>query len=209
MSAVLLYPGAGTDASHPSLVAIERAVAPVPCVRADFPYRKLGRRAPDRPPVLMAAVRTELDDLRREHPGPVVMGGRSMGGRMCSMVAAGADGFPPPADVAGLVLICYPLHPPGKPDRLRVEHLPAITVPCLFVSGTKDPFGTPDELKHWTATIPGDVHHVWIEGARHDLKGADGTIADAVAAFCSGVTGKKRPRGSAPRARGVPSRETT
>jgi hypothetical protein len=147
MSAVLLFPGAGTDASHPSLVAIERTVAPTPCVRADFPYRKHGRRAPDRPPVLMAAVRSQLDDLVGEHGGPVVMGGRSMGGRMCSMVAAGADGSSPPADVAGLVLICYPLHPPGKPDRLRVEHLPAITVPCLFVSGTKDPFGTPEELE--------------------------------------------------------------
>jgi hypothetical protein len=187
MSAVLLYPGAGTDASHPSLIAIERAVAPLPCVRADFPYRKLGRRAPDRPAVLMAAVRTELDAIVGVHTGPVVMGGRSMGGRMCSMVSAGADGLAPPADVAGLVLICYPLHPPGKPDRLRVDHLPAITVPCLFVSGTKDPFGTPDELERWTATIAGDVHHVWIEGARHDMKGADGTIADAVAAFSTSV----------------------
>jgi predicted alpha/beta-hydrolase family hydrolase len=76
MSAVLLFPGAGTDASHPSLVAIERTVAPTPCVRADFPYRKHGRQAPDRPPVLMAAVRSQLDDLVGEHGGPVVMGGR-------------------------------------------------------------------------------------------------------------------------------------
>ena len=187
MSAVLLFPGAGTDASHPSLVAIERTVAPTPCVRADFPYRKHGRRAPDRPPVLMAAVRSHLDDLVGEHGGPVVISGRSMGGRMCSMVAGGADGSSPPAEVAGLVLICYPLHPPGKPDRLRVEHLPAITVPCLFVSGTKDPFGTPEELEQWTATISGDVHHVWIDGGRHDLKGADGTIADAVAIFCASI----------------------
>ena len=187
MAAVLLYPGAGTDASHPSLVAIERAVAPTPCVRADFPYRKLGRRSPDRPPVLMAAVRSELDGVVAEHGGPVVIGGRSMGGRMCSMVAAGADGSPPPAEVAGLVLICYPLHPPGKPDRLRVEHLPAVTVPCLFVSGTKDPFGTPEELERWTATIAADVHHVWIDGARHDLKGADPTIATAVTIFCNSV----------------------
>jgi predicted alpha/beta-hydrolase family hydrolase len=185
MSALLLYPGAGTDASHPSLVAIERAVAPVPCVRADFQYRKDGRRAPDRPAVLMAAVRSELANVVGEHGEPVVMGGRSMGGRMCSMVAAGADGSPPPPQVVGLVLICYPLHPPGKPDRLRVDHLPAITVPCLFVSGTKDPFGTPDELERWTATIAGDVRHVWIDGAGHDLKRADATIAEAVATFCA------------------------
>jgi predicted alpha/beta-hydrolase family hydrolase len=84
-------------------------------------------------------------------------------------------------------LICYPLHPPGKPDRLRVEHLTAINVPCLFVSGTKDPFGTPEELERWTATIPGDVHHVWIDGARHDLKGADPTIAAAVTTFSNSV----------------------
>jgi hypothetical protein len=187
MSAVLLFPGAGSQASHPSLVAIERSLAPTPCVRADFPYRKAGRRAPDRPPVLMAAVRSELDGIAAAHGGSVVMGGRSMGGRMCSMVAAGADGSAPPASIAGLVLICYPLHPPGKPDRLRVEHLPSITVPCLFVSGTKDPFGTPDELERWTATIRGAVEHVWIDGARHDLKGADETIATAVARFCASV----------------------
>ena len=187
MSAVLLFPGAGTDATHPSLLAIERALAPTPCVRADFPYRKHGRRAPDRPPVLMAAVRSELDAVLAAHGGPVVMGGRSMGGRMCSMVAGAADGSPPPDEVAGLVLICYPLHPPGKPDRLRIDHLPAITVPCLFVSGTRDPFGTPEELEHWTATIPGDVRHVWIEGAGHDLKRADATIADVVATFCAAL----------------------
>jgi hypothetical protein len=117
----------------------------------------------------------------------VVIGGRSMGGRMCSMVAAGADGSPPPAEIAGLVLICYPLHPPGKPERLRVEHLPAIDVPCLFVSGTKDPFGSPDELERWTATIPGAVEHVWIEGAGHDLKRADDAVAAAVATFTTTV----------------------
>ena len=167
-------PGRRHRASHPASSRSSGRVAPMPCVRADFPYRKPGRRAPDRPPVLMAAVRSELDAVVGAHGGPVVLGGRSMGGRMCSMVAGGRRRAPPPAEVAGLVLICYPLHPPGKPDRLRVEHLPAITVPCLFVSGTKDPFGTPDELERWTATIPGDVHHVWIEGAGHDLKGADG-----------------------------------
>ena len=124
-------------------------------MRADFPYRKEGRRAPDRPPKLMAAVREELaaidDDV-------IVVGGRSMGGRICSMVAAGADGEPPPATVAGVVAISYPLHPPGKPDTLRVEHLPAITVPCLFVHGTKDPFGTPDELTRVDGDDPRPGH---------------------------------------------------
>jgi uncharacterized protein len=179
MGAVLLYPGAGSDSSHPSLAAIESAVAPITCVRADFPYRREGRRAPDRAPKLMAAVREELAALGDQ---PVVMGGRSMGGRMCSMVAAGVDDVRP-SNVVGLVLICYPLHPPGKPDQLRVEHLTEIPAPCLFISGTRDPFGTPDELARWTATIPADVTHIWIEGGRHDLKGADERIAGAVAEF--------------------------
>ena len=87
-----------------------------------------------------------------------------------------AEGLP----AAGLVLISYPLHPPGKPDRLRVEHLPNLHVPCLFVTGTRDPFGTPEELEAAAATVPGPVTHVWIEGGRHDLKGADAQIAAAV-----------------------------
>ncbi len=71
----------------------------------------------------------------------------------------------------------YPLHPPGKPDNLRVDHLPSISVPCLFVHGTRDPFGSPAELEEWTRTIPGAVTHHWIDGGRHDLKGADDEVA--------------------------------
>ena len=110
-----------------------------------------------------------------------------MGGRMASMVAADVDGGGPVARLAGLVLICYPLHPPGRPEKLRVEHLPDIDVPCLFVSGTKDPFGTPDELEEWTGTIPAPVEHLWIEGGRHDLRGADRTIADAILGFVTSL----------------------
>ena len=180
---LLLYPGAGSDREQPSLVAIERSLGADAWVgRLDFPYRREGRRAPDRAPKLMAAIRDDLSTIRRRR-GPVVMGGRSMGGRMTSMVAADVDGAGPVARLAGLVLICYPLHPPGKPERLRVEHLGDLSVPCLFISGTKDPFGSPDELTEWTSTIPAPVEHVWIEGGRHDLKGADDTIATAVADF--------------------------
>jgi len=159
------------------LVAIEEAVAPLPVRRVDFPYRKEGRRAPDRAPKLIESVRADVADFaraRRARPQRLLLGGRSMGGRMCSMAVA--EGLP----AAGLVLISYPLHPPGKPDRLRVEHLPQLDVPCLFVTGTRDPFGTPEELEAATATIPGPVTHVWIEGGRHDLKGADPQIAAAV-----------------------------
>jgi predicted alpha/beta-hydrolase family hydrolase len=83
------------------------------------------------------------------------------------------------------VLISYPLHPPGKPDRLRVEHFPRLTVPCLFVQGTRDAFGSPEELREWTATIPGPVDHVWIDGKGHDLKGADARVAGIVADWMS------------------------
>jgi len=183
---LVLYPGAGSGRDHSSLVAIERRLGRAAAVeRIDFPYRREGRRAPDRAPKLMAAIRDDLRAFGRRR-GPVVLGGRSMGGRMTSMVAADVDGAGPVDRLAGLVLICYPLHPPGKPENLRVEHLPDISVPCLFVSGTRDPFATPEELQQWTATIPAPVEHVWIEGGRHDLRGADETIAEAVADFLAG-----------------------
>lgn len=180
---LLLYPGAGSDSSHPSLIATERWVAPHRCVRADFPYRKEGRRAPDRAPKLLASIRDELDGLPADEP--LVIGGRSMGGRMCSMIAAGVDELPPPKNLRGLVLVSYPLHPPGKPDRLRVEHLPDIGVPTLFISGSRDTFGSPDEIRLWTATMPkkAKVTHLFVEGKGHDLKGADHTIAGAIRDF--------------------------
>ena len=186
---LFLTPGAGSSADHSSLRAIERAVAPLPVVRHDFPYRRAGRRAPDRAPVLIADV---VDAV----PGPGwVLGGRSMGGRICSMAVA--DGL----SAAGLVLISYPLHPPGKPDKPRTEHLPRITVPCLFLSGTRDSFGAPDELELATEAIPGDVTHVWVDGKGHDLKGADPLIASTVGDWITSL----HPRGSAPRARGARS----
>jgi predicted alpha/beta-hydrolase family hydrolase len=184
---LLLFPGAGTGCDHPSLVAIERAAggrdrdgAALPVVRADFPYRRAGRRAPDRPAKLIACVQDEAAALAAAagiDPAAVALGGRSMGGRMCSMAVAA--GLP----AAGLVLISYPLHPPGRPDRLRVDHLPAVGVPCLFVSGTRDPFGTPEELELHAAAVAGPVTHAWIEGGRHGLDGADDRVAAIVAGW--------------------------
>ena len=182
--ALLLFPGAGSPASHPSLVAIEEAVAPLPTSRADFPYRREGRRAPDRPPKLLACVVEEarlLAERTGVAPSRIVLGGRSMGGRICSIAVA--DGLP----AKGLVLISYPLRPPGKPDKLRIEHFPNLTVPCLFVSGTRDSFGTPDELERHTAAIPGPVEHVWIEGKGHDPKGVDEVIAGAVSRWVAAL----------------------
>ena len=178
--AALFFPGAGSAASHPSLVAIAGALAPMPVRRADFPYRREGRRAPDRAPKLLACVVEEAAQLAAAKdvaPERIILGGRSMGGRMCSMAVA--DGLP----AAGLVLISYPLHPPGRPDKLRIEHLPALDVPCLFISGTRDAFGSPEELEHHTAAIPGPVTHVWIDGKGHDLKGQDARLAEEVHAW--------------------------
>jgi uncharacterized protein len=95
---------------------------------------------------------------------------------MCSMAVA--QGLP----AAGLVLVSYPLHPPGRPDKLRVEHLGAIKVPCLFVSGRNDAFGSPDELEAATARIAGPVTLVWIDGD-HALRRADRQVASIVAAW--------------------------
>ena len=176
--AVLLTPGAGADRNQSALVAIERALAPdVPVERMDFPYRREGRRAPDRPPILVRAVRAGAAALGAIHglaPNRLVLGGRSMGGRMCSMAVA--DGLP----ALGLALVSYPLHPPGKPERARTEHFPSLAVPCLFVSGTRDAFGRPDELEAATAAIAGPVTHVWIEGGNHGLRGKDAEVASAV-----------------------------
>jgi predicted alpha/beta-hydrolase family hydrolase len=181
--ALLLAPGAGADRTHHTLVAVAEAVAPLPARTFDFPYRKAGRRAPDKAPVAVAAVREEATALVAEaHIAPrrLVLGGRSFGGRMCSMAVA--EGLP----AAGLVLLSYPLHPPGKPDRLRTEHFSALDVPCLFVSGRKDPFGSPAEFEASVGAIPGPVTMVWLDGG-HDPRNADGPVADAVVAWLRGL----------------------
>lgn len=178
---LVLFPGAGSSADHPSLVAVERALAPLPVERVDFGYRKAGRKSPPKADTLLREVADAVAGRRG-----LVLGGRSMGGRVCSMAVA--DGV---VEAAGLVLIAYPLHAPGRPDKPRVEHLARLDLPCLFVSGTRDSFGTPDELEAATGTIPGPVTHVWVEGGRHELKGADARIAEAVTAWlgASGLRG--------------------
>jgi predicted alpha/beta-hydrolase family hydrolase len=167
---LLLTPGASADRNHSTLVAIEAAVAPMPVARIDFPTR---------PAVAIQRIRDEAAALLAANevkPKALALGGRSFGGRMCSMAVA--EGLP----AAALVLISYPLHPPGKPDALRVDHFPALKVPCLFVSGTKDAFATPDELERETEQIPGRVTHVWIDKGGHGFK-KDDDVATTVAAW--------------------------
>jgi predicted alpha/beta-hydrolase family hydrolase len=179
VAGLVLAPGASAGRDQPALVAMDDAVSGsgVRVVRIDFPYRLAGRRAPDRPPVLIATVVDAAQALARTlrvAPDRVLLGGRSMGGRMCSMAVA--EGLP----AAGLVLVSYPLHPPGKPERLRTEHFGALDVPCLFVSGTRDAFGSPSELEAATAEIPGAVTHVWLEGGDHGLRRKDELVAQTV-----------------------------
>ena len=173
--ALLLTPGAGADRNQRTLVALEAAVAPVPCSRVDFPYRLQGKRIPDRPPAAVAHLRAAAADLAATagvEPGNIVLGGRSYGGRMCSMAVA--QGLP----AAGLILLSYPLHPPGKPENLRVEHFPDITVPVLLISGKSDPFGSPAEFDTQLAAIPAPVTQVWLTGG-HDPR-AIGALTAAV-----------------------------
>ncbi|MCA5892200.1 dienelactone hydrolase [Isoptericola sp. NEAU-Y5] len=183
---LLLTPGAGAGRDHHGLLAVERALGelpePVPVARVDFPYRLAGKRVPDRPPVAIAHLRDAARRFAAElgtTTDRLLLGGRSYGGRMCSMAVA--EGLP----AAGLVLLSYPLHPPGRPDRLRVEHLGSLDLPVLFVSGDRDPFGTPEELAAHTAAIPGPVTRVTLPGA-HDVKGRDADVAAAVAAWVRG-----------------------
>lgn len=126
IGALLLTPGAGADRNQSALVAIDEGVSSDGIVveRIDFPYRKAGRKAPDRAPVLIASVVEAATDLAAQAgvaQDRVALGGRSMGGRMCSMAVA--EGLP----AAALVLVSYPLHPPGKPDKMRTEHSRAST----------------------------------------------------------------------------------
>jgi len=177
--AVLLAPGASATRGHSSLVSIEDALRPagVPVDRIDLPSRKATA-------AVLTLVRegaAALADRTGVAPARIVVGGRSFGGRMCSMAVA--EGLP----ALGLVLVSYPLHPPGRPEKARTEHLPHLEVPCLFISGTRDSFGTPAELEAAASTIPGPVTHIWIEGGDHGLRGRDAAVAASVRDWVTGV----------------------
>jgi predicted alpha/beta-hydrolase family hydrolase len=184
--AVLLAHGAGSDLDGAALRAVADALADakVPSLRFNYPYRSAGRNAPDRPKVLDAATReasAELANRSKLPPERLVLGGRSMGGRYCSMVV-GADDDPLPA--LGLLMLSYPLHAAGKPERPRTEHFPAVRVPVLFVSGTRDALAAQDALTAAARAIPGPVTFHWIESADHTyrpLKASGRTTPDVLA----------------------------
>jgi predicted alpha/beta-hydrolase family hydrolase len=180
-SGLVLAPGAGGRSTQVGLVAIDDALRPrgIETLRIEFPSQAAGRSRPDPPEVCIATVRTAATTLaeRLAVPiGQIAVGGRSFGGRMCSMAVA--DGL----DAAALVLVSYPLHPPGKPDVLRTAHFPKLDVPCLFVSGRRDPFAAPDELELATTAIPGDVTIELLDGD-HGLRRKEQAAAALVEAW--------------------------
>jgi predicted alpha/beta-hydrolase family hydrolase len=165
---VVLTHGAGGSREAPLLKRIcdEWARRGWLAVRYNLPYR---RRRPKGPPsgsatADQAGVAEAIEVARTLATGPVIAGGHSYGGRMTSMAVA--DGA---AEIDVLTLFSYPLHPPGKPERLRTEHLPRISVPTVFTHGTSDPFGTIDELRAAEALITAPTQIVEVTAARHDL----------------------------------------
>ncbi|OBH21661.1 alpha/beta hydrolase [Mycolicibacter terrae] len=165
---VLLTHGAGGNRDSPMLHRLcdEWARRGFLAIRYDLPFR---RRRPKGPPSGSGAgdrdgITSAIGYARGLADGPLIAGGHSYGGRQTSMVVA-AGGAP----VDLLALFSYPLHPPGKPERTRTDHLPDIGVPTVFTHGTSDPFGTPAELRTAAALIPAPHQVVEITGARHDL----------------------------------------
>jgi len=178
---LVLTPGASARANHPALLAIDDAVTALglAVARVEFPSQAAGKRRPDPAAVCIETIRVATAALAERLGVPtkrLAIGGRSMGGRMCSMAAA--EGL----EVAALVLVSYPLHSPGQPDRLRTAHFPNLRVPCLFVSGRRDAFASPAELEKETEAIPGKVTLVFIDGD-HSLRRHEWEVAEIVAAW--------------------------
>jgi predicted alpha/beta-hydrolase family hydrolase len=144
-AAIVVAHGAGAGQTSPFMVRTAQGLAArgIHAATFDFDYITRRKHVPDRPPILEARWREAIDAARQRFSGlPLFIGGKSMGGRIASQVAAQTD-----VEVAGLVFLGYPLHPPGRPEQRRDAHLPDITVPMLFVQGTRDAFGTTEELR--------------------------------------------------------------
>jgi hypothetical protein len=184
--AVLLAHGAGADRNAAALTVVADALADarIPSLRFDYPYRTAGRKAPDRPKVLDAATREAAAALAKRTglpPERIVLGGRSMGGRYCSMVVAATED---PVPALGLLLLGYPLQAMGKPEKLRDDHFPGIRCPVLFVSGTRDSLAPESALMRSARKVTGPVTFHWIETGDHGFRPLkrSGTTIEAVLA---------------------------
>jgi uncharacterized protein len=154
--------GAGGPMKSAFMATIARGIADggIRVVRFEFPYMAQKRKRPDPQPVLLDAFREVVKEIGK--PKSLVIGGKSMGGRMASMVADELG-------VAGLLCYGYPFHPPGQPQKLRTEHLKDLRTPALIVQGTRDAFGTPNDVKSYA--LASTISFEWIEGGDHSLKG--------------------------------------
>jgi uncharacterized protein len=169
-AALILAHGAGAGQKSAFMIAAARALAARGIVTAtfDFPYMAEGRKVPDKGPVLEDAWREAIAQAsaRPEFTGlPLFIGGKSMGGRIASQAAAER-----PLPITGLVFLGYPLHPPGKPTQRRDAHLPNIRVPMLFVQGSRDAFGTADEIRGLLPRLAPSTELYEVEGADHSFK---------------------------------------
>ncbi|HSU78626.1 MAG TPA: alpha/beta family hydrolase [Burkholderiales bacterium] len=179
-------PGAGGHMNDRGMLAIAAALEPLglEVVRFNFAYRSRGSRRPDPMPKLRERYAAVVEELRPRAAGrPLIIGGRSMGGRVATLLAA--DGFACDA----LLLFAYPLHPSGQPEKLRDEHLPRIRVPVLCFNGTRDTLCRRDLMERalQSVTAPWRMH--WLEGADHVLKGEKvmAEIAAAVREWLPGI----------------------
>src|SRR3954468_11746635 len=167
LATLVLAHGAGAGMEHPLLEGFARAIAEarIATYRFNFVYVERGKKAPDRQPLLRQAWLAAFEDASsRAGDRPVLAGGKSLGGRIASMCVA--DGMP----AAALVFLGYPLHPPGKPERIRDEHLYRIEVPMLFMQGTRDPFADPKLLAKVLKKLGGRATHVEVEGGDHSFR---------------------------------------
>jgi predicted alpha/beta-hydrolase family hydrolase len=171
---VVLAHGAGGGQRHPFIVNVARrlAAAGVEVVTFNFPYMEQKRRVPDRTGVLEHCFRRVIETVHDDAARALVIGGKSMGGRIATHLAAQGT------RIDAVFALGYPLHPPGKPDQPRVAHLPAITSPILIVQGEHDPFGTPSELRPVIATMKAPVRLEVVSGGDHSLA-VRGEPADA------------------------------
>jgi uncharacterized protein len=170
---LVLAHGAGTDQRHRAMTTLSAGIAThgVDVVTFNFLYTEQRRRAPDRGPVLEQTWTAVMEDLAGRLPAGhrLVIGGKSMGGRIASMVLAHPPTTPAWTRVSGLVLLGYPLHPPGKPEQPRTAHLPAIRVPVRLVHGTRDAFGTREEIEPVFQALPTRVDFDFIERGDHSF----------------------------------------
>ena len=171
---LVLAHGAGAPQTHPFMTAFARGLSSrgIGVVTFNFLYKERGRRAPDPPARLEACYRSVIAAVRERKSvigRRLLVGGKSMGGRIASQVVAADTRDGVSSGVDGLVLLGYPLHPPGRPEKLRDAHLPAITAPMLFVQGSRDTFGTPDELRPVLAGCPAAELFV-VDGGDHSFK---------------------------------------